>query len=84
MRGFLNTIPVKYEISCHSNKHYLLILSMGRAAWADCFQRPVYRHRQMDGLADGGGFQRTWEEVTQLSWAKSDSVIKTKSLGGSI
>lgn len=40
VRGLFTMIPVKYKISCHSNKHYILILSTGRLSSADYFHWP--------------------------------------------
>lgn len=83
-RGLFKMIPVKYKISCHPNKHHLLISSMGRLSSADYFHWPSVSTLRWANPRVMGGFSPLWEEVTRLSSAKSDSVIKPKGLGGSI
>lgn len=77
-------IPVKYKISCHPNKHHILISSTGRLSSADYFHWPSVSTLRWANPRVMGGFSPLWEEVTRLSSAKSDSVIKPKGLGGSI
>lgn len=85
VKGLIMKIALKFKKSLPSNTHYILIFWRGSTEFTSSLRQPLYKYTEMrEPTCSGRLFLPLWEEVTQLSLAKSDSVIRPGGLGGTI
>lgn len=85
VKGLIMKIYLKFKKSLPSNTHYILIFWRGSTEFTSLLRQPLYNYTEMrEPTCSGRLVPPLWEEVTQLSLAKSDSVIRPGGLGGTI